>query len=180
MNNLQKCLDLEYLKTKIKKGQYLNLKNKENYKLKKNIIFPIHYYNSIKKFCKNVYNVDIIISGADEYDCYYSPNEEKICLYFEKESCVSIFTVQTCFFHELSHHIQKQVFNYYDENWGKHSLEFYIKFERTAERLAYFLHKEHFKIDNKFEHLHHSCFSAYKSRRHINFLKKQYKIKEEK
>jgi hypothetical protein len=73
------------------------------------------------------------------------------------------------FCHGLAHHIQYLTYTNIDEYFRTYEKN--LKFEREAERLAYFVAKNHFSLK-----LHHSEFSCYKSKRDKEFLKKYFEM----
>lgn len=88
---------------------------------------------------------------------YYSPKKKLIVLRARKNKKKPQYLIEFC--HELAHFVQNKICSIDRSNIDKA-----IAYERQAEMLAYHIHAKYFGFK------HHQCFSAYRSRKDINFL----------
>jgi len=123
----------------------------------------------IKDFVKicSLYGIEFeILVGNDT--CSYDFYEQVITMTTES-IFYSIREQIKIFCHELAHHIQYLTYNNTDKYFRTYEKN--LELEREAERLAYFIAKNHFDCK-----IHHSEFSCYKSKKDKEFLKKYFNM----
>ena len=109
-------------------------------------------------------------------NAYFNARRKVICLgYKHLKDKQSIYLIKV-FAHELAHALQHgllfSVLGYYPErNNIFPTFEHNLKFERAAERLAYYICKE---LDDTI-YWHHAMFSAYRKKADVSFLQAFYK-----
>jgi len=122
---------------------------------------------SFKKICK-LYGAklkfDVNLETLAEYD--FDTNEvilDMKLLHENKKTIVSVFT------HEIAHHLQSLV--YTDDEIDKffESYKENLRFEREAERFAYFVCINHYN-----NYFHHKEFSCYTSKKDKDLLKSMF------
>jgi len=125
-------------------------------------VLRISGLNSVRELCKH-YNCKVQYDSASSY-CYPSVtiNIRQADVVSDSSYFVRIFC------HELAHHIQYQLSERIDSFFAHKGFKNAVIFERAAERLAYFLSKEHFPLFR----LHHSVFNAYRSQKDLDFLRR--------
>lgn len=99
---------------------------------------------------KVAYHYNAVVFWED-FQSFYIPDSKSIHL---EDANTMIFC------HELAHHLQYTA----GANPLRNTFQEDLAFERQAERIAYYLHKEHFY------YIHHARFSAYRCREHREFL----------
>ena len=157
--------DLEFLKTQIiiSERKYCNFSDKKG-KINKKSNLPEQWVEDLKeisflyggkvKFLKSVGNssfeghIDTLILAVDDSG------------FGVKDICIT-------FSHELSHLIQR---NIHDNAFKPRNLGELLRYERTAERLGYFISKTYFPHLMKKVNLTHRNFSTYLGRDHIEWL----------
>ena len=140
----------------------------------RNTWLPKSYYDDLKFLCEQ-YDVRLFFHNKsyNEYDVYYVNNKEKRRIFLSSlfHKCES-FKKRMCFgfCHELAHHIQAITRRLTGDNsYGYQDFETGLKFERTAERLAYFVYKKYFSHVYKIKH---HDFDDYKDKKSVEFYKK--------
>lgn len=176
-----KCVDLEYLKTRILDLDTDGFFEGDNEtELMKYYVFPKKYYKDLCWLSAR-YGAKFSLRKAKKGTTVHpSYNRERrlIIMCAEKENgYLSTLCVCKEYTHELAHHIQLQttvecgISPLSHTELGITKLSQIVLYERTADRLAYFLYKKYF---SHLCDLHHAQFSAYRSIEDINFLKDYY------
>jgi len=167
----ERCTDVKYLRTKIKPlfrkvCDKKNIKwiNKDKCVNKKGLIFPYRYFLDLKFICK-LYGCNFEVRKYGNHG--YSEKKKLIYLATEEDGFVTTYSISKNFTHELAHRIQHIEW----ENNKYFTINFFEKallYERSADRLAYFIYKEYFSHLWNFSH---QVFNSYKSKSDIKFLR---------
>jgi len=160
-----KAFDLEYLKTRIiplDRDVLISNKSLDDGQMK-NIHFPRNYLRDLIYITK-LYGCEFRIVKSEHSS--YNRDLQRIRLAYSEHNFIPTYDICKVFTHELAHHIQRTI------AWEEgglliEKLSESIKYERIAERLAYFINKLYF---NHIWDLHHSSFSAYRSKSDQTFL----------
>lgn len=167
-----KSFDLEYLKTKIIPIKKKLFKNHEKNKLSLGFVnFPFTYYKDLV-YIANLYNSNVAFI-KDSKSHGFKRDIRLIYFAYKDNDLISTWDICTTFSHELAHAIQQQV-NLEDDESNHITWELLShahKYERIAERLAYFIHKEYFTI---FHDIKPQVFKTYLSNRDKLFLANNY------
>lgn len=138
----------------------------------KGLNIPLSWSKDMRFLCKK-YRVSFVITDYDDMipgALYYA--EPVPTIQILKLKNVNKHWFLRSFFHELGHHLQTIVGERCNWNGRKsgpyRGLKENVKFERAAERVAYFIAKEYAPHMD----FHHSEFSNYKKRKHIEDLAK--------
>lgn len=126
---------------------YLNVDYMRNYILK----CPDKLKAGMKSFNRiaSVYDVKVE-KQKKTINCYCFQNKT---IYLNADEFWSNVRICNLFSHELAHRIQQKVCEHLYCNNVIKSFQTYLKFERAADRLAYFIFKEYFDY-----YIHHSDF----------------------
>ena len=171
----QRCTNLKFLKSQIKTlprkicdpNKIKFLKNGDYIK-KKNFRFPYNFYLDLKYVCK-MYGASFEL--REKGNPGYSSITKTIYMTPDEDRLITSDDISHFFTHELAHRIQHMQW----ENNKDFTINRFNKallYERSAERLAYFINKKYFS------HLHdfsHQYFSSYTTEEDISFLKKHLK-----
>lgn len=160
---VNKVCNLKYLKTKIKPVDRKLLDPTGNQDMMENLIFPKTYYNDLK-YLANLYGAKVKLRkpySDGRHGFFYRSTSRRIFITTDHNGYLDTWSVCTIFLHELAHAIQHSVML-------EHGFQAYlpiklsesITFERTAERLAYFLYKEYLSHIHS-EFITHRSYSSY-------------------
>lgn len=149
-------------------------RNKKNKKVLTTAKFPEEYYKDVKYICSKYdcnFKLRVVEKPEDSYD-FYKRENKTIYLSFKKGDFATSYDIYKHFSHELAHRIQ----HIYEDSVGGLSISTIskvLKYERCAERLAYFIYKEYFKNLGGLN-LHHLNFCSYRSISDKKWLAKYY------
>ena len=170
----ERCTNVDYLKKKIipltkKVCDKTTLKHKKN---KKGFVFPYKYYLDLLYICKlyGVEKLSFIPYCFGEGAGGYNKQNKEIYLMSDHNNFISMYNICTIFTHELAHRIQHREWEN-NKDFTINRFKKALLYERTAERLAYFINKEYFK---HLSVIHHKSYTSYTSKQDIDFLKKHY------
>ena len=141
----------------------INSNQKTHPKVSKHLVNNLQGLTSLRGICK-LYGCKVKTTDAST-PTYWS-HESTIYLIKEQINFNPIYSVRA-FAHELAHHIQHQVLNKLNISYDNTHFKDVLLFERTADRLGYFICKEHFPSFK----LHHAHFKAYTSKAGIDMLR---------
>lgn len=169
--------DLNYLKSQIIPLPFKLCNKSSKFNYLKNIRFPKSYYQDLQFLCEQydaTFQINITEKEDDAYSYYdfniYKTPHSIINLTVSKEKpIITRKDICTLFTHELAHHIQNMVCQQNNISCECPTFNSALKYERIAERLAYFIYKQYFT--HFCPSITHRNFNAYLSKNHIEFLK---------
>jgi len=169
-----KACDVEYLKTQLKDLDR-PVFNSSDHRNMKDLVFYDSYYKDLK-YISSLYKVKLKIrkpykNGDDS--SFYRHRSRRIFLVTTKSGIFSNWDVYVIFTHELSHAIQHSLLCKYIEQYPITKLSQAVLYERTAERLAYFVYKKYFDVDNR-NIVVPQNFSCYTSKKDQLYLYKHF------
>jgi hypothetical protein len=167
MNKTKKIYNVSYLKQFIIDIDFIPLN------IKIPTVRPIKYPHKVEGLyiLSKLYGIKLKIQIKKRQSNLYSSYLNRcITLAIEPKGMALCCDLCKDFSHELAHHIQLTYSNensyYYKDT--KHAL----KFEYTAERLAYFIYKKYF---SNIKELKHRQFNTYRTKADIEWLKEYLK-----
>ena len=124
------------------------------------------------------FNVELGVEGEEIFSFSKLPDSPgRINMSFNREF-ISSYDAATLFSHELAHGIQWSHLQKFDKDsvnaFFTTSFERCLMYERTAERLAYFISKEYFSDIMDELNMSHRSFNAYKRQSDKDFLFKYF------
>lgn len=123
----------------------------------------------------SMYGVNVVYDNKPtpkvDFSHYNCVRKEIVLCAFESDK-VDMTRMLKVFCHELAHHIQNKAVRHDGlklHDWLYEDFDRVLRYERTAEKLAYYIYKTYFEFQIK--PVSAQSFSAYRSKKHVAYLK---------
>jgi len=175
-----KVCNVNYLKKQLKDVGRVLLDNRYSNEMLDGFFFPLRYYEDLR-FLAAQYGAKFKLAKPrkrEDNSSFYRRSSRRIFLITNSAGFIGTWDVCRIYTHELAHAIQHNVMLAYGVNdYPATKLSEVYLFERTADRLAYFIYKKYFYSPCT-GFLTHRNFKAYRSKESLEFLynfRKRYK-----